>query len=140
CPGPPLIPLSVSSLASSTGRSVRKPRAAGNVIECDQTGTALVGQIGPGPLKHDEDAVAEADEVEDVDAGPDKPGRQTSELEAPDLADGISTADGGKSAFVKVVKGRGRRLVADAGADDAGSVVTLLKGDGRDARKRFAVL
>ena len=48
-------------------------RGEGRVIEGDQPGAATEGDVGPGPLGDHEQAIAEVDQVEDVDAGPDQP-------------------------------------------------------------------
>ena len=40
----------------------------------DQSHTALIGEIRPGPLGHDDEAVAEADEIPNVNEQPGQPG------------------------------------------------------------------
>ena len=44
----------------------------------DDAGAALPGDVGPDPVEEDHDAVAEADEEEEVDGQPDAPSRPTS--------------------------------------------------------------
>lgn len=42
----------------------------------DQPSASLPGHVGPGPLKQDEHLVAKADQVEDMNAEPDKPSKE----------------------------------------------------------------
>src|SRR4051794_1982202 len=75
----------IVAVCAATGRAKRKrrkgsdrdmeegPGAALSPIR-DQSRTSLIGQVRPGPLRDDEQAVAEADEKEDVDRQPGEPG------------------------------------------------------------------
>src|SRR5262245_13024293 len=49
----------------------------------DQAREALVREVGPGPVGHDREPVAEADQEEDVDHQPGEPGQEPRHVEAP---------------------------------------------------------
>jgi len=46
----------------------------------------LVGEVGERPVEHDEEAIAEADEEEDVDAQPGQPGGRAQSWKRPKSA------------------------------------------------------
>jgi len=71
----------------------------------DEAGSALVGEVRPGPLDENQDAVAEADEEKDVDEEPGEPGEESGDVEFAEVGDSGGAADGGERAFVPVVKG-----------------------------------
>ena len=48
----------------------------------DEAGAALAGKVGEKPLGEDDEAVAEADQVENVDKTPGEPGDESAELES----------------------------------------------------------
>src|SRR5216684_1539608 len=77
-----------------------KIRSAG-----DQAGAALVGEIGPGPLDENQQAVAKSDEEKNVDEKPGQPGDESGDVNLAELGDGGGAADGGQAAFVVVVEG-----------------------------------
>src|SRR5215207_6160612 len=88
--------------------------------------------------EEDDDPVREPDEIRDVDAEPERPGRETalpSERPEPaDVGDTRETADDGNVAVVAVAE----RLVRPA--DDAGGVRTPLHRSLGDARCRMVRL
>src|SRR5215207_11230591 len=90
--------------------------------------------------EEDDDPVREPDEIRDVDAEPERPGRETalpSERPEPaDVGDARQTADDGNVAVVAVAEGL-VRAAEDAPADDAGCVRTPLHRSLRDARRRM---
>lgn len=60
--------------------------------------------LGPDPLEHHQHPVAEADEIEDVDAAPGEPGRQPPKPQLADIADGIGAAHRGEIALVEIAE------------------------------------
>src|SRR5690348_6810690 len=70
----------------------------------DEPCASLPGEVGPGPLHHDEHAVLEANEHEDVDEQPGQPGHQPPEPERTNLGDGGRATDRGHGAAVDVVE------------------------------------
>src|SRR5262249_5091505 len=70
----------------------------------DEAGAALVGEVRPRPLHHDDAAVAEADEVEDVHEAPQEPGNEAGEAQAGDLGDRLRPPDDRHRALVDVVE------------------------------------
>src|SRR5579864_3630657 len=102
-------------------------------VEDDQPRPTLESQVGPGPLEHDEEAVAETDEIEDVDTEPEYPGEKAGEAYCAEIDDGEGAAHGGEIAFVVVVERWGLLLAGDILGDDGGNVATLLHSDGSDA-------
>src|SRR5690606_11422691 len=105
----------------------------------DQSPASLVGDVGPGPLHHDDEAVAETDQVEDVDEDPHEPRRQAAHPELRDLRDGGVPPDRGEVPLVQVAE-RLARLALEVAADRARDVATHLQRRGRDAWDRPAVL
>src|SRR5918992_1936151 len=98
----------------------------------DQPGAAAAGGEADRPADEDEEAVLEADQVEEMDDQPGDPGDEAAELDALDVGDGGGAADGGEVAFVAVAERR-RSAALQAGADGLRGVASLLHGDGRDA-------
>src|SRR6476619_1564830 len=74
------------------------------IVVGDQAGSALEGEIGPGPFEEHHRAVAKADEKEDVDQQPGPPGEQPRQLEARELRDRARAADGRQRALVAIVE------------------------------------
>src|SRR5207244_4538428 len=98
------------ALPASTvvGRRARdQPRAAAMRREADE------------PADEHEDAVLEADEVEEMDEEPGDPGEEAAELQAPQVSDRGRASDRGEVAFV-VVAERPRAAAAKAVANDTG--------------------
>src|ERR1700692_899880 len=63
----------------------------------DQTDTAAEGQIGPEPVDHRGDAVAQADQKSHVYQSPEPPRRRAPELDAPKIGYRRFAADGRKA-------------------------------------------
>src|SRR5262245_7748430 len=59
----------------------------------DQTRAELVADVGPRPLDEDEQSVAEPDELEDVDEGPEEPRRKAGESQPGQVRHGRGPAD-----------------------------------------------
>ena len=74
----------------------------------------MVGEVRPGPLQDHQDAVAEADEEEDVDGQPGGPGNEAAEFDAPEIGDSRGAADRGERSFVAVAEGEGGRAFENA--------------------------
>jgi hypothetical protein len=87
----------------------------------DQPRAASSGQEAERPAGEDEQAILEADEIEDVDGEPDQPGRHSADLDALDVRDRAGAPDGGEVALVDVAEGP-RRASGDA---LRGSVLTV---------------
>ncbi len=64
----------------------------------------MIGQVRPRPLEQRYHAVAEADQVEDVDDQPRHPGEKAGHFHYAQVNEGIGTSYGGKVSLVKVVK------------------------------------
>src|SRR5690349_2521250 len=72
----------------------------------DQTGGPVEREIIPGPLDEDQEAVAETDEVHQVDDEPHHPGDEAAEMEFAEVGDCGRAADGGHVTEVAVAEGR----------------------------------
>src|SRR6266516_4159165 len=100
--------------SSVVGRRARdQPRAAAMRREADE------------PADEHEDAVLEADEVEEMDEEPGDPGEEAAELQSPQVGDRGCASDSGEVALV-VVAERPRATAANAVANDTGRVASLL--------------
>lgn len=71
----------------------------------DEAGAAFVGHVRPCPLNENEQAVAESDEIENVNEEPGEPGEESGDVNAAEFGDGGGASDGGDGAFVPVVEG-----------------------------------
>ena len=67
-------------------------------------GAALVGPIGCGPVEQYGDAIAKADEEEDVGGQPEQPREDARETKAAQIHHGGHAADGGEVAVIGVVE------------------------------------
>ena len=108
-------------------------------VSGDQARAALVADVGPRPLEHDDEAVAEADQVEDVDEAPDEPGGEP-ESRRPAIS---ATAARGRSRPGCPCRSSGtarRGCRASVAADVLGGVAALLHRDRATARQRAARL
>ena len=84
--------------------------------------------------KIDGDAVAEADQEEDVHDGPQPPGEHAAEGAVVDVRDGAPATDRRQQALVAIVEGRAAgQTAAQIGVDEAGDEAAHLHGGGRDA-------
>src|SRR4051812_5508113 len=91
----------------------------------DQPDTALLCDVGPGPLGHHDKAAAEADQPEDVEKDPEQPGEKPRHIQAEDRADGGAAADGRHDAVVLVAE-RLERLARDGPPDVLAGARALL--------------
>jgi len=98
----------------------------------DEAGTSGVGEVGPGPLEEDEDAVAESNEEVEVNEGPGQPCRCAAELKAFEIGNAGVASDGGEAAFVEIPEVLWR-FAADHACDVFGGVFAALHGGGSDA-------
>src|SRR5207245_11784275 len=87
------------------------------------------------PARHDQEAVLEPDQVEEVDDEPGHPGGESTDADALDVGDGLRATYRGQIALVVVPEGLGA-AAAEAVPDHAGGVAALLHRDGREARQR----
>src|SRR5206468_3796207 len=98
---------------NGSGQSTRGaapcPRLA--TVPGDQTHSALAGQVGPGPLEHNEDAIAEADQEEDVHEAPGGPRWESRQAQPTEVGHSRGPSDGGEVPFVAVTE-RDRRFSA----------------------------
>src|SRR3954471_7163976 len=94
-------------------------RACGAFLVGDQPRAAPAREKADRPPREDEQAVLEADQVEEVDGGPRQPGGKPAQAQTPDLGDGACAPNGGQVALVDVTEGR-RRGAAEAVADQPG--------------------
>src|SRR5207249_10544693 len=91
------------SIISLAFRADRKPGAPG-----DEPRAALMGDVGPGPLEQDHEAIAKPDEKEDVDQEPPQPGNEPGELKSPDDGHRGGLPDRRDVALVAVAEALGR--------------------------------
>src|SRR5262249_53292358 len=97
------------SSSSSRGVSAR-PHA----VACDEPNAALHRDIGPRPLDHHEESVAEPDEPEEVQEEPAEPSEDSRDLESKDLTHGGTSSDRRHDAVVVIPKPRDwRGLLAE---------------------------
>src|SRR4029078_668885 len=82
----------------------------------DQPDGTLVGHVGPRPLHHHQDAVSEADQIEDVDEQPEEPADEALQLRHREIAARRGASDGGHVAEIRVVD-RAERLPLDRSND-----------------------
>src|SRR6185295_6331975 len=75
----------------------------------DESRAALPAQVGPGPFEEDEEAIAEADQEQDVHEEPGEPRGQAVELKAAHHRDRGGAADGRHAALVAVAERAGRQ-------------------------------
>ncbi len=127
----------------SAGSGVYLALPAGEALVAgDEARAAGEGEVSPDPGGEDREAVAEADEEEDVDREPGGPGGKAAPVgfEGPfDFGDGVHAADGGHVALVEVAKG-GARASGEIGSEDSGDMVAHLHGRLSDAGDLMAVL
>ena len=64
-------------------------RLAGDEPRCP-----LVRQVAPGPLEHDDDAIAKSDEKQNVNEQPRQPGDESRDMDFAKLRDAGGAADG----------------------------------------------
>src|SRR5437773_10784246 len=103
-------------MATGRNRRIESPFLIDN-----QPGTAAEGQERPGPLEHDQQAVAKAGQVVDVNHEPDQPGDEAAKPDAADLGDGAAAADGGHLSLVEEMElaaGLPTQLAQDASGDE----------------------
>ena len=87
-------------------------------------------------MDEDDESVAEANEIEDVDKTPGKPSDKAAELDFAKHADRFRFADGGHGPFVEVDEG-GTLFFREPFAEDLGDIAPLLDGDGGKAGEGF---
>src|SRR6185295_5035414 len=71
----------------------------------DEAGAALVGEVRPGPGEQHHEAVAGADQEEDVDGEPGHPGHEARELEGAEGRDRSRAANSGERSLVVIAEG-----------------------------------
>src|SRR4051794_36570541 len=104
----------------------------------DQPRVAAEPDIGPQPVDHDDYAVAEADEKENVGKPPQHPGQKPFDVKLAELNHGAVAPDGGKVAVMPVPE----RIWCPAtqpGPDRVPDIVSRLLGGGRQPGYRPAV-
>src|SRR3954447_18061256 len=101
-------------------------------IPGNQADAALMREVGPRPLGHHDDAVAEADQPEDVQEDPEQPGDVAGDLQAEHVADCRAAADRRHDAVVLVAEWL-QRSPGDRAADVLAGAGALLHRDLRDA-------
>src|SRR5690349_2355862 len=84
--------------------SLRTTRRVLIAFQRNQSRPAMIGQVRPGPLEEGYHAVAEADQVEDVDDQPGDPGEKAGHFHEAQINQGVGTAYCGKVALVKVAE------------------------------------
>src|ERR1700736_4367594 len=99
----------------------------------DQPRSALGEEVAPHPLNEDEEAVLEADQVEDVDEQPRYPGEKSGEAEAARLRDGLVLPDGGHHPLVAIAE-RAARPALRGSENVARCQPPLLDGRRRQSR------
>ena len=82
-------------LIGSGGSVFFRRRLVGLRFAGDEADAALVGEVVEGPVGEHDQAVAEADQVDDVDEKPAEPGEPPAEVEAEGVEQGVAAADGG---------------------------------------------
>src|ERR1700693_4133353 len=85
--------------------SCRISRGAAVNVARDEARAPLPGHIRPRPLEQDDEPVAEADEVEDVDEAPEEPGGETGKPDPSEVCDGRAPSEDGQVPRVAVAKG-----------------------------------
>src|SRR5438874_2392365 len=108
-------------------------------LASNQTDAPLERKVGPGPLGHDDEAVAKSYQPEDVEKDPEEPREEAGDLETEHVADRGSPADGRHDAVVMVAKRR-ERPPLDGAADVAPRAGALLHRHLRHAGQRLAIL
>jgi len=88
----------------------------------DEARAALVGHVRPEPLDENQQAIAEANQEENVNEEPGKPGDEAGDVNFAELRDGGVAADGGQRTLVPVVEGF-TRLVREITANRPGDVL-----------------
>src|SRR6266550_3843044 len=79
-------------------------RQSGPAFKSDEPRPTLKGQVGPRILKHDQDTVTEAYQVEDVYGKPQDPGKKTCDPQFAYFYHTVGASHCGHIAFVEVVK------------------------------------
>ena len=125
-------PLQAVAAAGSRAAAAGRLGLRIHVLPRDQARPALEHEVGPQPLGHDDDPVAQAHEEVHVCRAPDPPGDPA--LEAHPLVGdhGRLAADRREQAAVAIHERRRRRPAGDARAECARDVGALLLGDRRD--------
>src|SRR5215216_3274492 len=98
----------------------------------DESGPAAAGGEADEPADDDDQAVLEADEVEEVHDQPGGPGDEAAQSDGVEVGDRAGATDRREIALVHVAE-RPDRMAAEGGADNLGRVATLLHRDRRDA-------
>src|SRR5258705_9034152 len=98
----------------------------------DEPDASLLRHVRRGPFDHDDEAVAETDQLEDVEKEPRKPGERSREPEAADISNGRPPADDRHVAPV-VVDERPRPLPLQPLQDRACRMRAALHRHRRDA-------
>src|SRR5690242_419948 len=106
----------------------------------NQSCPAMVGQVRPCPLEEGYHAVAEADQVEDVDDQPCDPGEKAGHFHQPQVNQSVGTSYGGKVALVKVAERLMLLFARDALCNERGHIAAFLHGNGGNTGERLAVL
>src|SRR5207237_10103729 len=91
----------------------------------DDARVALVAEVRPRPIEHDDEAVAEVDEKVDVRDEPHEPRREAREVQPADHHHGGIAADGGELAVVAILE-PDRRLALDPAQHIAAGVPSHL--------------
>src|SRR5260221_1479957 len=121
----------------TSGVSVWSP--GGRQLPSNQPDAALEREKGIRPFRHHDDAIAEADQPEDVEEDPEQPREETRHFQTEDLADGRPSTDGGHRPVVLVAK-RLELTPLNGAQDVACGVRSLLHRDLRHARQRLSIL
>ena len=110
---------SASTIASRPAAWTRGRPALGSggfVTTGNQANGSLVREIRPRPLDEHDEAIAEADQIEDVHEEPDQPADQAAQPEPPEIGNRRGPANRSQVAEIVIVK-RPQRLVLDRAKD-----------------------
>src|SRR5207253_9939067 len=98
---------------------------------------ALQGQIGPSPLKENDESVPEADQKKDVDEDPDHPSHKAGKLNPAKIRHRRSPSNGRQGAHIQIMKRLGGETLAHA-QNIARGMSSLLYCDGSKAGEKIA--
>src|SRR5215510_9351307 len=100
------------------------------VMSDDEPHTLPVSAIVPHPLDEDEQPVAKANEIHEVNEEPQQPGYQATQVHAPEIGYRCCPADGGHCASISVAEGLGGLAFQQSSLDLARRMDALLHSHG----------
>src|SRR2546422_8281208 len=105
----------------------------------NQSSGALKAQIGPGPVKENDEPVSEADQKKDVDEDPDHPGHKAGKRKPVEVHHGSGPTDRGHRAQVHIMERFGWQPVAHP-ENITRDLPPLLDSDRGEAREQLSCL